>query len=70
MTFLSLSATVSFPSSALAAFLVLVTFGSPGVLVWSQRYKKSVPAPLSIATTHGKSSQIRGPWDPAVPQLR
>ncbi|KAG9094340.1 hypothetical protein FRC06_010892 [Ceratobasidium sp. 370] len=52
--FLSLSALVSFPSSALATFLALVTFGSPAVLVWSQRYK----------------NRIRGPWDPAVPQVR
>ncbi|KAG8700122.1 hypothetical protein FRC09_006166 [Ceratobasidium sp. 395] len=52
--FLALSALVSFPSFALATFLALVTFGSPAVLVWSQRYK----------------NRIRGPWDPAVPQLR
>ncbi|KAF8754065.1 Phosphatidylinositol N-acetylglucosaminyltransferase [Rhizoctonia solani] len=34
-------------------FLSLLTFGSPAVLVRSQRYK----------------NRIRGPWDPAVPQL-
>ncbi|KAJ1307261.1 hypothetical protein OPQ81_001374 [Rhizoctonia solani] len=37
----------------LATLLSLVTFGSPAALVWSQRYK----------------NRIRGPWDPAVPQL-
>ncbi|KAG9121043.1 hypothetical protein FRC07_003168 [Ceratobasidium sp. 392] len=52
--FLALSALVSFPSFTLATFLALVTFGSPAVLVWSQRYK----------------NRIRGPWDPAVPQVR
>ncbi|CAE6413769.1 unnamed protein product [Rhizoctonia solani] len=45
------------PSSTLvlplATLLGLVTFGSPAVLVWSQRYK----------------NRIRGPWDPAIPQL-
>ncbi|CUA75874.1 Phosphatidylinositol N-acetylglucosaminyltransferase GPI2 subunit [Schizosaccharomyces pombe 972h-] [Rhizoctonia solani] len=37
----------------LSTLLALVTFGSPAVLVWSQRYK----------------NRIRGPWDPAIPQL-
>ncbi|CAE6519609.1 unnamed protein product [Rhizoctonia solani] len=48
-------AALPFPSLVfpLAALLGLVTFGSPGALVWSQRYK----------------NRIRGPWDPAVPQL-
>ncbi|CAE6423134.1 unnamed protein product [Rhizoctonia solani] len=51
LSFLALpSPTLAFP---LATLLSLLTFGSPGVLVWSQRYK----------------NRIRGPWDPAVPQL-
>ncbi|CAE6394593.1 unnamed protein product [Rhizoctonia solani] len=51
VTGLSLAA-LPFPHLArpLATLLGLVTFGSPGALVWSQ-------------------SRIRGPWDPAVPQL-
>ncbi|KAH7342040.1 phosphatidylinositol N-acetylglucosaminyltransferase subunit C, partial [Rhizoctonia solani] len=54
VTGLSFSALPS-PTLALplATLLTLLTFGSPGVLVWSQRYK----------------NRIRGPWDPAVPQL-
>ncbi|CAE7094662.1 unnamed protein product [Rhizoctonia solani] len=37
----------------LATLLSFLTFGSPAVLVWCQRYK----------------NRIRGPWDPAIPQL-
>ncbi|KAG8902826.1 hypothetical protein FRB99_004067 [Tulasnella sp. 403] len=63
---LGASATVPFafvnvPVTVLiTAILLFVNFACPAFFIWAQRYKKyELPV-----------SEIKGPWDPAVPQVR
>lgn len=49
------------------AVLAFVTFLCPAVLVWAQRYKKRVILPFRLLSSDTSFSEIRGPWDPAVP---
>ena len=64
----SLSATVS---CIYGATLVIVTFVAPGVLVWAQKYKKYalLHIQLHITRINILCSEIRGPWDVAVPKV-
>ena len=48
--------------------LIMVTFVAPVILMWAQKYKKWVKMITSTPFTHtAQSSEIRGPWDVAVP---
>jgi hypothetical protein len=54
-----------------AATLVAVTFVAPGVLMWAQKYKKCALLYIQPHTTRINilCSEIRGPWDVAVPKV-
>jgi phosphatidylinositol glycan class C protein len=63
---IDLSRTVMWLFFVILSFVTLI---APAVLIWGQRYKKSVHRPdLDILLT-SYFSIIRGPWDVAVPKV-
>ena len=65
----SLSRTIA---NIFCAILVFVVFFAPALLMWAQKYKKyalQLRARSHLVLNTDFVSEIRGPWDVAVPRV-
>jgi phosphatidylinositol glycan class C protein len=54
----------------LLAILISISFVGPAVLVWAQKFKKYVQPQCNVETILTcLLSELRGPWDVAVPRI-